>query len=154
MQESDSMDAFFTKIKDFIEQLLNIDEAISAKQLGSKALATFPSSYQGFATTIRLLTRGNDSISFDELISLLLQESQSQANHNVLNSGYQAFITSSKSKDQQRRKQNNLPAKGNDALTCHDEKKKKGVIVVINQHMTLVNVERRKLVNRKKISQS
>ena len=131
MQESDSMDAFFTKIKDFMEQLLNIDEAILDKQLGSKALATLPSSYQGFATTIRLLTRGNVSFSFDELISLLLQESQSRANQNVLNNGDQTFITSSKSKGQQRRIQNNFPSKGNDALTCHHEMKK-GTIVVIN----------------------
>ena len=33
MQEGDSMDAFFTKIKDFMKQLLNIDEVISDKQL-------------------------------------------------------------------------------------------------------------------------
>ena len=62
MPESDAMDAFLTKIKDFMEQLLNIDEVFSDKQLVSKALAT----------TIWLLTRGKENFSFDELISLLL----------------------------------------------------------------------------------
>ena len=124
MQEGESMDAFLTKIKDFKEQLLNIDEVISDKQLVSKVLAALPDSYQGFATTIRLLTRGKESFSFDELISLLLQEFQSRANRDVLNSGDQAFVTSSKFKGQQGRKQSNLSSKGNDASTFHDEKKK------------------------------
>ena len=84
MQEGESMDAFLTKIKDFKEQLLNIDEVISDKQLVSKVLAALLDSYQGFATTIRLLTRGKESFNFDELISLLLQESQSRANRDVL----------------------------------------------------------------------
>jgi hypothetical protein len=124
MQEGESMDAFLTKIKDFKEQLLNIDEVISDKQLVSKVLAALPDSYQGFATTIRLLTRGKESFSFDELISLLLQEFQSRANRDVLNSGDQAFVTSSKFKGQQGRKQSNLSSNGNDASTFHDEKKK------------------------------
>ena len=72
MQECDSMDAFFTKIKDLKEQLLNIDEVISNKLFVSKVLAAFPYSYQGFAMTISLLTRGKESFSFDELNSLLL----------------------------------------------------------------------------------
>ena len=66
------MDAFLTKNKDFKEQLLNIDEVIADKQLVSKALAALSDSYQGFATTIRLLTRGKESFNFNELISLLL----------------------------------------------------------------------------------
>ena len=49
------MNAFLTKIKDFKEQLLNIDEMISDKQLVSTVLATLLDSYQGFATTIRHL---------------------------------------------------------------------------------------------------
>ena len=125
MQEGESMDAFLTKIKDFKEQLLNIDEVISDKQLVSKVLAALPDSYQGFATTIRLLTRGKESFNFDELISLLLQEFQSRANRDVLNSGDQAFVTSSKFKGQQGRKQSNLSSKGNDASTFHDEKNKR-----------------------------
>ena len=72
MQEGESMDAFFTKIKEFKEQLLNIGEVISNKQLISKVLAALPDSYQRFATTIRLLTRGKASFNFDELISLCL----------------------------------------------------------------------------------
>ena len=72
MQEGESMDAFLTKIKNFKEQLLNIDEVISDNELVSKVLAELPDSYQGFATTIRLLTIGKESFNFHELISLLL----------------------------------------------------------------------------------
>ena len=45
MQEGDSMDAFMTKIKDFKEQLLNIDKVIFDKQLASKVLAALPYSF-------------------------------------------------------------------------------------------------------------
>ena len=110
MQEGESMDTFLTKIKDFKEQLLNIDEVISDEQLVSKVLVALLDSYQGFATTIRLLTRGKESFNFDELISLLLQESQSQANRDVLNSGDQR-PTRTKIKY--------------DASSFHNEKKKK-----------------------------
>ena len=49
MQEGDSLDAFLTKIKDFKEQLLNINEMISDKQIVSKVLAALPDSWEGFA---------------------------------------------------------------------------------------------------------
>ena len=42
MQEGESMGTFLTKIKDFKEQRLNIDEVISNKQLVSKVLAVLP----------------------------------------------------------------------------------------------------------------
>ena len=100
MKESDSMDTFLKKIKDFMNNYSNIDEMISKKQLVSKVLATLVNLYQGFTTTIRLLTRGKESFSFDELNSLLLQESQSQANRDVLNSRDQAFVASSMFKGQ------------------------------------------------------
>ena len=45
MQAGDSMDAFMTKIKDFKEQLLNIDKVIFDKQLASKVLAALPYSF-------------------------------------------------------------------------------------------------------------
>ena len=100
MQEGDSMNAFLKKIKDFKEQLLNISEVNSDKQLVSKVLATLVNLYQGFTTTIRLLTRGKESFSFDELISVLSREFQSRSNRDALNSGDRAFISSSKFKDQ------------------------------------------------------
>ena len=125
MQEGDSMEAYLTKIKDLKEQPFNIDEVISDNQLVSKVLASPLNSYQGFATIIRLLTRGKASFRFDELVSLLLQESQSRANRHVLHSGDQALVASSKFNGHQGRKQNNFPPKGNDASTFNVGKKKK-----------------------------
>ena len=95
MQEGDSMDANLTKIKHIKEQLLSKDEVIS-NQLVSKVLAALPNSYRSFATTIKLLKRGKESFRFDELVSLLLQESQSCANRDVFHSNDQPFVTSSK----------------------------------------------------------
>ena len=65
------MDAFLKKIKGFREQLLNFDKVILKKLLVSTVRATLSDSYQGFATTIRLLTRDKENFSFVELISLL-----------------------------------------------------------------------------------
>ena len=86
-------------MKDLKEQLLNIDEVISDKLLVFKVPA-LPDSYQGFAMTLKLLTRCKESFNFDELISLLLQESQSRANRDVFNSRDQAFVASSMFKGQ------------------------------------------------------
>ena len=44
MQEGHSIDAFFIKIKDFKEQLLNIDGVIPDKQIVSNALVVLPNS--------------------------------------------------------------------------------------------------------------
>ena len=90
---------------------------------------------------------------FDELISLLLQEAQSLANQDVLNSDDQAFVTSFKFKAQQGRNQNNRPSKGNHALLPM-MRRRKGAIIVVYQAMKLVNVERGKLKREEKTSRS
>ena len=49
-------------IKDLKEQLVNIDEDILDSQLVFGTLDGFPDSYQGFATTLRLVTMAMPSI--------------------------------------------------------------------------------------------
>ena len=60
MNEGDSMDAFLTKIKD-LGSLVKI------------ALDGLPDSYHSFASTLRLMMKGNpNALKFDELITVLL----------------------------------------------------------------------------------
>ena len=110
MQEDYSMDAFLIKIKDFKEKLLNINDMSSDKQLVSCRSSKFISRHY-----TRLLTSHKESFSFDELISLLLQESQSQANQDIFIVVIKLLLphTSSKAnKDKYK------------ISTSHDEKKK------------------------------
>lgn len=72
MSESDSMDAYLTASKDLKKQLTIIDKDILDSQLVSDTLDGLPDSYQGFATTLRLVSMGNGSYySFDQLVALL-----------------------------------------------------------------------------------
>ena len=68
------MDIFLTEIKDLKELLIVVDEIIPDSSLVQTILDGLPNSYQSFASTFRLVTKGNpDAIKFDELVSILLQ---------------------------------------------------------------------------------
>ena len=71
MAENESVDVYVTRIKDLKEQLENIDEIISNTSLVSTLLKGLPESFQSFATTICLVSKGNtDMYAFDEVVSL------------------------------------------------------------------------------------
>ena len=59
MNEGDSMDAFLTKIKDLNEQLVSANEIIADSSLVQTVLDGLPDSYQSFASTLRLIMKGN-----------------------------------------------------------------------------------------------
>ena len=60
-----------------------------------------PDSYQGFASTLRLMMKGNpNALSFEELVSVLLREDQSRQNRYNMSVADQAFIASQKGKGQ------------------------------------------------------
>ena len=72
MNEGDSMDKFLTKIKDFKEQLIAADEIVPDSSLVQTILNGLPDSYQSFASTLRLMMKGNpNALSFDELVFVL-----------------------------------------------------------------------------------
>ena len=77
MNEEDSMDSFLVKIKDLKEQLPAVEEIILEISLVQTVLDGLPDSYQSFASTLRLLMKGNpNAIKFEELMAILLQEEQ------------------------------------------------------------------------------
>ena len=93
MNEGDSMENFLTKIKDFKEQLISADEVLSDSSLVQTVLNGLPDSYQSFASTLCLMMKGNpNSLSFEELVSILLQEDQSRQNRNIMRVADQAFV--------------------------------------------------------------
>ncbi|MDM1534572.1 hypothetical protein, partial [Myroides marinus] len=99
MNEGDSMDEFLTKIKDFREQLASLDEVYPDSSLVPTVLNALPDTYQSFASTIRLMMKGNpNALTFDELVSVLLQEEQSRQNRTVMRIGDQAFAASQRGK--------------------------------------------------------
>ncbi|WP_286489044.1 hypothetical protein, partial [Escherichia coli] len=99
MNEGDSMDEFLTKIKDFREQLASLDEVYPDSSLVPTVLNALPDTYQSFAPTIRLMMKGNpNALTFDELVSVLLQEEQSRQNRTVMRIGDQAFAASQRGK--------------------------------------------------------
>ena len=58
-----------------------------------------PDSYQSFASTLCLMMKGNpNALSFEELVSVLLQEDQSRQNRNIMRVADQAFMASQKGK--------------------------------------------------------
>ena len=68
------MDNFLTKIKDLKEQL-SADEILPDSTLVQTVLNGLPDSYQSFASTLRLMMKGNpNALLFEELVSVLLQE--------------------------------------------------------------------------------
>ena len=87
------MDIFLTEIKDLKEQLIATDEVIPDSSLVQLVLNGLPDSYQSFASTFRLVTKGNPkAIKFDELVSILLQEDQSRQNRSKQCVADQAFV--------------------------------------------------------------
>ena len=99
MNEGDSMDTFLTKVKDFKEQLIYAHEVLSDSSLAQTVLNGLPDSYQSFASTLRLMMKGNpNALSFEELVSILLQEDQSRQNKNTMHVADQAFVASQKGK--------------------------------------------------------
>ena len=99
MNEGDSMDTFLTKIKDFKEQLSYVDEVLSDSSLVQTVLNGLPNSYRSFASTLCLMMKGNpNGLSFEELVSILLQEVQSRQNKNTMCVPDQAFVASQKGK--------------------------------------------------------
>ena len=73
MEEGDSIDNFLTEIKDLKEQFIAVGEAISDGSLVQTILDGLPNSYQPFASTFRLITKGNpEAIKFDVLVAILL----------------------------------------------------------------------------------
>ncbi|MCO5570436.1 hypothetical protein L7F22_024158 [Adiantum nelumboides] len=99
MAEGESVDVYVTKIKDLKEQLANIDEIISDNSLISALLKGLSDSFQSFATTLRLVAKGNPNMyTFDEVVSLLLQEEQSRMNRSGLIEGTQALAISQRGK--------------------------------------------------------
>ena len=97
MAENESVHVYVTRIKDFKEQLANIDEIILNTSLISTLLKGLPGSFESFATTIRLVAKGNtDMYAFDDIVSLLLQEEQSRVNRSGLIEGTQALVISQK----------------------------------------------------------
>ena len=100
MAENDSVDMYVTCIKDFKEQLANIDDIISNVSLVSTLLKGLPESFQNFATTLRLVAKGNQEMyAFDDVVLLLLQEEQSRVNRSGLIEGTQALAISHKGKN-------------------------------------------------------
>ena len=93
MNEGDSMDSFLTKIKDFKEQLISADEVLSDSSLVQTVLHGLPDSYQSFASTLCLMMKGDpNALSFEEVVSILLQEDQSRQNRNTMRVADQAFV--------------------------------------------------------------
>ena len=99
MNEGDSMDSFLTKVKDLKEQLISADEVLSDNSLVQTVLNGLPDSYQSFASTLRLMMKGNpNALSFEELVSVLLQEDQSRQNRSIMRVADQAFVASQRGK--------------------------------------------------------
>ena len=75
MNEGDPMDSFLTKIKDLKEQLIAANQILSAPDstLVQIVLNGLPYSYQSFASTLKLMMKGNpNALLFEELVSVLL----------------------------------------------------------------------------------
>ena len=95
MSEGDSMDSFLTKVKDLKEQLISTNEVLPGSSLVQTVLNGLPDSYQSFASTLHLMMKGNpNALSFEELVSVLLQEDQSRQNRSIMRVADQAFVAS------------------------------------------------------------
>ena len=81
------------------EQLIvATNEVISLVQT---VLNGMPDSYQGFTSTLCLMMKGNpNAMSFEELVSIFLQEDQSRKNRSIMRVADQDFIASQKGKGQ------------------------------------------------------
>ena len=99
MNEGDSMDNFLTKIKDLKEQLIAADEILPDNSLVQTVLNGLLDLYQSFASTLRLMMKGDpNALLFEELVTILLQEDQSRQNRSIMRVADQAFIASQRGK--------------------------------------------------------
>ncbi|MCO5604487.1 hypothetical protein L7F22_058654 [Adiantum nelumboides] len=81
MNEKDAMDTFLAGVKDINEQIIFAGEVILDYFVVQIVLDALPDSYQTFASTCRLMNQRNpEVVKFDELCTLLLQESLSKIN--------------------------------------------------------------------------
>ena len=69
MNEGDTVDSFLIKIKDLKEQLISADAMIPDSSLVQTVLNGLPDSDKSFASTLRLMMKGNpNALSFEELV--------------------------------------------------------------------------------------
>ena len=113
MNEGDSMDSFLTKIKH------EPDEIIPNSSLVQTFLNGRLDSYQSFASTLRLMMKGND-LSSEELVFVLLQEDQSRPNRSIVRVVDQCFQARQKGKG----KYNSFASKQRFANTSQVNEKK------------------------------
>ena len=74
MEEDGSMNEHLTRIQGLLEQLANIDEIITDKDMISITLNTLPISYLHFQTCLRLSPRSSlEPLKFTTLIAPLFQ---------------------------------------------------------------------------------
>ena len=100
MEEGDSMDIFLTEIKDLKEKSIAVGEVISDGSLVQTVLDGLPDSYQPFASTFTLITKGNpEAIKFDALVAIILQKNQSRQNRAKHGVADQAFMSAHKGHD-------------------------------------------------------
>ena len=129
MNEGDSMDNFLVKIKDLKEQLAAVEEIIPDSSLVQTVLDGLPDSYQSFASTLRLLMKGNpNAIKFEELMAILLQEEQSRKNRSNMRVADQAFMAGQRGKAKAFTNNKPKPAPSNNSKSEKDgdKQKKKG----------------------------
>ena len=97
LEENGLMNEQLTKIQDLQEQLADIDEIITDKDMISITLNTLPISYLHFLTSLKLSLRSSlEPLKFTMLVALLLQEEQ--ARESAKSSSDQANITKFKKK--------------------------------------------------------
>ncbi|MCO5593429.1 hypothetical protein L7F22_047443 [Adiantum nelumboides] len=81
MNEEDNMDTFLDGVKDINEQLIFAGDVISKSCLVQTVLDALPNSYQTFASTWRIMIQRNpEVVKFDEVCTMLLEESLSKKN--------------------------------------------------------------------------
>ena len=101
MNEGDSMDNLLTKIKDLNQQLISVDGKLPNSPHVQTVLNGLPNSYQSFASTLCLMMKSNpNALSFEELVSVLLQEDQFMQNKSIMRVADQAFLASQKGNGQ------------------------------------------------------
>jgi len=96
MNEGDSMEKNLTKIKDLKEQLIAANEILPDSSLVQTVLNGLPNLYQSFASTLRLMMKGDPNA--EEFVTILLQEDQSRQNRSIMCVADQAFPASQRGK--------------------------------------------------------
>jgi len=79
--------------------LIAADEILPDSTLVQTILNGLPGAYQSFASTLRLMMKGNpNALLFEEMVSVLLQEEESRQNKNIMRVADQAFPACHKDK--------------------------------------------------------